>query len=1198
MRSYIKQCLFVLIIFLFSFTGVNAYYQISGLDPLLDAYELPWLSSIGTRVEIGDEGFTVDSPTYIGIYDAGTQTLLATLQADVSVSDLDWSSLTAQLSLDRGSVYVDGFSGLPGALTNGSVYINKTAGIGGQKLTSHDVNNSEFTRSGAIQIDENNNIALIVNNSNTLQLYLWNNPSNFSWDNYDYKIDVIPDHSIYNYASDASVIKLGNNQFMVIWEAMNSGYTTKYIVTKVIDSTGNTIADIAEITSGSPYLYDLKGSKVSNNQVMLTWGRNDGTIQAALVSNTGTIIEGPFQVDQAMGTYYQSPSVDVLTDGRYVFTYGETSDNEYTYYRIWDPSIPDFSTDETWVNLGPSQYSGYKQTVSADDQGGFAIFAGGYSSSGGLARVYLQIYDSSENPIYTDTADTLISNDTTTSWYDGNINLKYNNGYYHLVWDTYYDAVTGIRYSKVSPNGTKTTAITISEFLDSNGNIEITTPSLDIDRNGVPLIVWNTTFGFYDYGVGYGYMNVGLSDVVGVWSVIPAEDAIRIGICPNVTDISEVDPSCDSLVYKLIGDPDVVSSSPVPNEISFQLDNFNSGGAYIDGAPAIAFKDFTPSNPVSNTMPVSWYDTGSLGGGTIDIYYDDNNSGNDGTLLVSGISASEATNTTTLDVSSIPDGTYWLYAVIDDSYYSPFYAYSLNSFTKITEATPTPTETPIATPTPTNLGNNLSQTGEGRAAVFVVDQFGDAFTNMTDGVLANIAVSWSSDLKPNNEDYWGLTFSREYSFTNVVFFSGTVFVDGGWFDSGLVVQVRQSGVWIDVPNQSVSPSYPYNNLIDVYTPFTFTFDPTIGDGVRIKGVAGGFNYFTSIAELEIYGDIPQATPTPTETPIETPTDTPMPTPTETPIETPTETPVATPTDTPMPTNTNLPTNTPTPVTSTLPTNTSVPGDTTTPDKVVITSISAISNVQVADYVTYYFTAQNPVIRGTAEPLSTVHFTYNSEDYFAQADNLGNYIVYVTNPLLPRTTVELHYYAVDTATNRSAERILKLIIGEENFPAWLIAKLHGGTVVPTPTIRPTSTIILTPTVTVLRSITPTVSPTVKISTLPQTGNEIIATLDIIIKDQNGNPVSNKDIKIDDKAYKTDVNGKVTLTNVSVGNHNVKVDGKVQGIQINAEQSEIPVYFDVSNVTTSTSLPVNAFVFLIIAVAVVSGLYIIFSKKRTF
>ena len=70
------------------------------------------------------------------------------------------------------------------------------------------------------------------------------------------------------------------------------------------------------------------------------------------------------------------------------------------------------------------------------------------------------------------------------------------------------------------------------------------------------------------------------------------------------------------------------------------------------------------------------------------------------------------------------------------------------------------------------------------------------------------------------------------------------------------MQVRQSGNWVDVSNQSVSPAYPYDSSANGGLSYTFTFDDTSGDGIRIYGVpvqVNGFNFaFTTIGEFEAY----------------------------------------------------------------------------------------------------------------------------------------------------------------------------------------------------------------------------------------------------------------------------------------------------------------------------------------------------------
>jgi hypothetical protein len=66
------------------------------------------------------------------------------------------------------------------------------------------------------------------------------------------------------------------------------------------------------------------------------------------------------------------------------------------------------------------------------------------------------------------------------------------------------------------------------------------------------------------------------------------------------------------------------------------------------------------------------------------------------------------------------------------------------------------------------------------------------------------------------------------------------------------VQVRQNHRWIDVTNLHVSPRYPADQTAGPYKTYTFTFDDTWGDGVRVVGTPGGDAHFTSIAEMEVY----------------------------------------------------------------------------------------------------------------------------------------------------------------------------------------------------------------------------------------------------------------------------------------------------------------------------------------------------------
>ncbi|MFI6217774.1 hypothetical protein ACIBCD_37705 [Nocardia brasiliensis] len=110
----------------------------------------------------------------------------------------------------------------------------------------------------------------------------------------------------------------------------------------------------------------------------------------------------------------------------------------------------------------------------------------------------------------------------------------------------------------------------------------------------------------------------------------------------------------------------------------------------------------------------------------------------------------------------------------------------------------------------------------------------------------------SFDQENKDLDFWGFTWSKPYLMNQVVYTTGEMFDDGGWFAAGLRVQVRQDFRWIDVQNTKIEPRYPYTASTGAFTTYTFNFATTSGDGIRIIGKPGGTAYFTSIAELEVY----------------------------------------------------------------------------------------------------------------------------------------------------------------------------------------------------------------------------------------------------------------------------------------------------------------------------------------------------------
>jgi hypothetical protein len=110
------------------------------------------------------------------------------------------------------------------------------------------------------------------------------------------------------------------------------------------------------------------------------------------------------------------------------------------------------------------------------------------------------------------------------------------------------------------------------------------------------------------------------------------------------------------------------------------------------------------------------------------------------------------------------------------------------------------------------------------------------------------------DQEIKTSDWWGYIWPHAYNINKVVYQTGNMFPDGGWYQAKLRVQVRQNFRWVNVDGFSVTPAYPYSAQAGAFATYTFTLPDTWGDGVRIIGRPGGTSYFTSIGKLGVYYD--------------------------------------------------------------------------------------------------------------------------------------------------------------------------------------------------------------------------------------------------------------------------------------------------------------------------------------------------------
>lgn len=163
------------------------------------------------------------------------------------------------------------------------------------------------------------------------------------------------------------------------------------------------------------------------------------------------------------------------------------------------------------------------------------------------------------------------------------------------------------------------------------------------------------------------------------------------------------------------------------------------------------------------------------------------------------------------------------------------------------------TDTP-ASPTNRPSGSNLALAA-GTRAISKSTHFGSICGLNCSDQLTSGATNVSEDdfdQEIKTSDWWGFLWSRPYTLNQVVYQTGNMFPDGGWFAAKLRVQVRQNFRWVDIPGATVTPTYPYSSAAGAYTTYTFNFPGTWGDGVRIIGRPGGTSYFTSIGQLAVF----------------------------------------------------------------------------------------------------------------------------------------------------------------------------------------------------------------------------------------------------------------------------------------------------------------------------------------------------------
>lgn len=114
-----------------------------------------------------------------------------------------------------------------------------------------------------------------------------------------------------------------------------------------------------------------------------------------------------------------------------------------------------------------------------------------------------------------------------------------------------------------------------------------------------------------------------------------------------------------------------------------------------------------------------------------------------------------------------------------------------------------------------------------------------------------------------DKDWYELAFSKPVRFTGATFYEGdvvwnkmnTYYADdeplGGFF-TDLAVQVLRRGQWVEPNGVEIAPEL---DRLRMYQTITLTFEPLVGEAVRIIGTPGGSQGFTTILELQAEGQL-------------------------------------------------------------------------------------------------------------------------------------------------------------------------------------------------------------------------------------------------------------------------------------------------------------------------------------------------------
>ena len=164
----------------------------------------------------------------------------------------------------------------------------------------------------------------------------------------------------------------------------------------------------------------------------------------------------------------------------------------------------------------------------------------------------------------------------------------------------------------------------------------------------------------------------------------------------NIPSYRLIDPNGNEInTGNISNNSDVIYSEYQPTKEAFYAINNAQSGAWqilidnpnqtylvdLDGVEEKAGIAITNVVKNNNNVTVSWLDHNDTFDGQISLFYDIDNQGFDGNIIATGISEDDSTNSYTFDVSSLPAGQYYVYAIMYDEVGNAVTSYSQDFFT-------------------------------------------------------------------------------------------------------------------------------------------------------------------------------------------------------------------------------------------------------------------------------------------------------------------------------------------------------------------------------------------------------------------------------------------------------------------------------------------------------------------------------------